>query len=248
MLTQERHSVIVQLVEAHGAASIQDLADALGASESTIRRDLLILHKQGRLHKVHGGATALREKKRMAEYPDFIRKEENSNEKQRIAKRAASFISDYDLVFLDAGTTTGCMADYITAQNITLVTNGLLLAKRLAERGFSVIVTGGQAKPTTEALVGGYAVSHLQQYHFTIGFFGANGISPEYGYTTPDADEAVVKTTAMAHCRRRYLLADSSKFGVVSSVTFAEIGQATIITGQHCAAEYREQTAILEVC
>ncbi len=247
MLTEERYTAILRLLETRGAATVQELTEALHSSESTIRRDLNVLSRQGRLHKVHGGATALRVEYRAKEYPAFARAQIDEAEKERIAQRAAAFISDYDLVFLDTGTTTGCMANYITAQNITIVTNGLLLAKRLAERGFAVLVTGGQAKPTTEALVGGTAVSNLQRYNFTIGFFGANGISIEHGCTTPDADEAIVKTTAMAHCRRCFLLADSAKFGVVSSVTFAPIGQATILTGEHCEMQYRQQASIIEV-
>lgn len=247
MLTEERYVAILRLLEARGAVSVQELTKQLGASESTVRRDLTVLQKQSKLKKVHGGATASMERLCAPEYPEFCRKNADDGEKNRIARRAASLISDYDLVFLDAGTTTMCMADYITAQNITIVTNGLLIAKRLAERKFTVIVTGGQAKPMTEALVGGSAVGNLQRYNFTIGFFGANGVTIEQGYTTPDADEAIIKTTAMAHCRRCYLLADSSKFDVVSSVTFAPIGQATIITGKSCDKKYREQAAILEV-
>lgn len=247
MLTEERYSMILRLLEERGAVSVQELTDLLGSSESTVRRDLTALHQEGRLNKVHGGATALRGAYHTEEYPVFIKQEMNMSEKARIARYAVSLISDYDLVFLDAGTTTGCMAEYITAKNVTVITNGLLIAKRLADRGQVVSVTGGRVKSTTEALVGGEALSALERFNFSVGFFGANGVSLHAGYTTPDLDEARVKTEAMRRCRRCFMLADSSKFGVTASVTFAALDAADLITGASAPEKYHAQAHIIEV-
>ena len=247
MLTEERYSMILRLLEERGAVSVQELTEILGSSESTIRRDLAALHREGRLNKVHGGATALRGTYHAEEYPVFVKQEMNMSEKTRIARYAASLVSDYDLVFLDAGTTTGCISEFITAKNITIITNGLLIAKRLADRGQVVSVTGGRVKSTTEALVGGETLDALRRFNFSIGFFGANGVSLEAGCTTPDVDEACVKTEAMRRCRRCYLLADSSKFGVTTSVTFAGLEECDIITGASVAEKYRAKAHIIEV-
>lgn len=247
MLTEERYSTILRLLEERGAVSVQELTGILISSESTIRRDLAALDSEGRLNKVHGGATALRGTYHTEEYPAFVGRDMHIPEKTRIARYAASLIADYDLVFLDAGTTTACMAEFIVAKNITIVTNGLLMAKHLAERGFAVTVTGGRVKATTEALIGGETLDSLHRYNFSVGFFGANGISLTEGYTTPDMDEARVKTEAMTHCRRGYLLADSSKFGTSSSVTFAPMGSLSIVTGAEVSAKYHEKTKIIEV-
>ncbi|MCB6366155.1 DeoR/GlpR family DNA-binding transcription regulator [Intestinibacillus massiliensis] len=247
MLTEERYSMILRLLEERGAVSVQELTDILGSSESTIRRDLAALHQEGRLNKVHGGATALRGTYHTEEYPVFIKQEMNMAEKARIARHAASLISDYDLVFLDAGTTTGCMAEFMAAKNITVITNGILIAKRLADRGQAVSVTGGRVKCTTEALVGGETLDALRRFNFSVGFFGANGVSLEAGFTTPDVDEARVKTEAMRRCRRCYMLADSSKFGVTTSVTFADLDAADIITGAPAPDKYRAKAHIIEV-
>ncbi|MGE4548264.1 MAG: DeoR/GlpR family DNA-binding transcription regulator [Intestinibacillus sp.] len=247
MLTEERYSMILRLLEERGAVSVQELTDILGSSESTIRRDLAALHQEGRLNKVHGGATALRGTYHSEEYPVFVKQEMNLSEKTRIARYAASLISDYDLVFLDAGTTIGCMAEFITAKNVTFITNGLLTAKRLADRGFSVCVTGGRIKSTTEALVGGETLDALRRFHFGIGFFGTNGISLDAGCTTPDMDEARIKTEAIRRCRFSYLLADSSKFGITTSVTFADLDAIDIVTGSPVQEKYRMRAHIIEV-
>ena len=89
-------------------------------------------------------------------------------------------------MFIDAGTTTAYMIDYITQRNATYVTNAVLHARRLAAAGFRVFLTGGELKGSTEALIGTEAVGALQRYHFVKGFFGVNGITLKCGFTTPD--------------------------------------------------------------
>jgi len=122
------------------------------------------------------------------------------------------------------------LAEAISEREAVYVTNGILHAKCLAEKGYRVFLPGGELKEDTQALVGGAAVEWLNKYNFTKGFFGTNGIHLEKGYTTPDISEALVKEAAMKRCREAYVLADSSKFGHVSSVTFARFEDAQIIT------------------
>ena len=86
----------------------------------------------------------------------------------------------------------------------------------------------------------------IQMYHFTKGFFGTNGITKREGFTTPDTNEAIVKGTAMKQCRDVYVLADESKFGQVSSVTFGEFRDAQILT-EAIPEEYQESKNISKV-
>lgn len=153
-----------------------------------------------------------------------------SGEKRSIAKLAAALIGQEDFVYIDAGTSTASLAEAISEREAVYVTNGILHAKCLAEKGCRVFLPGGELKEDTQALVGGAAVEWLNKYNFTKGFFGTNGIHLEKGYTTPDISEALVKEAAMKRCREAYVLADSSKFGHVSSVTFARFEDAQIIT------------------
>lgn len=247
MLTEERYHTILRLLEERGAVSVQELTEILGSSESTVRRDLGVLYREGRLNKVHGGATALRGKYHTEEYPVPVKESMNMPEKVRIARYAASLIADGDLVYLDAGTTTARITEFITARGVTVVTNGILIAQRLAERGVTTLLIGGQVKAATEALVGSSAFDGLHRYNFSVGFFGANGVSVQEGCTTPDPDEARIKTEALARCRRPYILVDSSKFGMVSSVTFAPIDAGELITDAAIGEEYHSYARILEV-
>ena len=114
MLTEERYQYILEYLQEHGSVTVAELTGQLGASESTIRRDLNALGNLGKLSKVHGGATALHLDFSYVEHPIETKSKLYVEEKRRIGQYAAQTIRKDDFLFLDAGTTTGMMIDYIT--------------------------------------------------------------------------------------------------------------------------------------
>ena len=230
MLLRKRHQEILRLLENRKSVTLQELMEEFSASESTIRRDLTALHKEGKLVKVFGGAVLAGDTFHTKDEKVSNREEINRTEKIKIARYAASMIKKDDFVYLDAGTTTGYMIDYIQERSATYVTNGVSHARRLAAMGFKTMIIGGELKESTEAVVGGEALNSLEKFHFTIGFFGANGITKKNGYTTPDVSEALVKQKAMEKSQKKYMLCDAAKFGNVCSVTFGEFSSAIILT------------------
>ena len=230
MLTEQRYDIILNLVNERKSITATELKEILDTSESTVRRDITALHKAGKLIKVFGGAVALEQAVTALEYTVEQKKNVCQEEKRQIARKAAALIGPGDFVFLDAGTTTGEMIPFITETEATYVTNAVAHAQLMAARGLKVILLGGELKATTEAVVGGIAVQILQNMHFTKGFFGTNGISRSAGFTTPDVNEAHIKSTAMNNCLEKYVLADSTKFHKISSVTFGQLAQAVTIT------------------
>ena len=148
---------------------------------------------------------------------------------------------------IDAGTTTGYMIDFLPDKKITFVTNAFVHAKKLAQRGFKVYMPAGEIKLTTEAIVGAECVSSLQSYNFTKSFLGANGISLSGGITTPDRNEARVKSTVVLNSQTVYILADHSKFDQISAVTFAQLGRVKIITDKLQDKKYLTKANIKEV-
>ncbi|MDD6156668.1 MAG: DeoR/GlpR family DNA-binding transcription regulator [Lachnospiraceae bacterium] len=232
MLAEQRYKIILDLLEKNKSVTVTEIREALHASESTVRRDITALHNASKLIKVFGGAVSI-ENNFSADEPTVAQKADlNREEKQQIGRYAASLIGRDEFVYIDAGTSTGSMLEYIDITGVSFVTNAVAHAQYLAARGAKVYLLGGELKSSTEAIVGNTAVRALQGYHFTKGFFGTNGISRQEGFSTPDADEAIIKETAMGQCRKAYVLADSSKFNNVSSVTFANIEDATILTDQ----------------
>ena len=142
-------------------------------------------------------------------------------------------------MYLDAGTTTGYMLEHLNDSRATFVTNGVSHARTLAQMGERVLLVGGELKGSTEAVIGSQAMQMLKNYHFTKGFFGTNGMTQKEGFTTPEANEALVKRTAMEQCLERYVVSDSSKFGLISAVTFFSFDEAVILT-ENCSREYRD--------
>lgn len=245
MLNQERREAILKIVNEKGAASVSELTGALGVSESTIRRDLLELSRGGGITKVHGGATLNKRQYIADEDAVSDKRNKNADEKHIIAKYAASQIDDSDFVYLDAGTTTLFMIDYLPETlKAGFVTNGISHAKLLAKKKLKVVILGGQLKDTTEAVIGLAAANNLQNYNFTKAFLGTNGITESQGYSTPDSEEAFVKAAAINRSFVSYVLADSTKFGKVSSVSFATIDRACIITGKKPDGAFEKLTVI----
>ena len=247
MLTEERHSMIIKAVNERSSVTIAELAEILDVSASTVKRDLIILANEGKIIKVRGGA--------MSKNESFTSVEKNveekasicTQEKMTIAKYAAELIEKGDFVFLDAGTTTEKIIDYLNVKDVTFVTNGFIHAKKLARKGYKVFITGGEIKASTEAIVGAECVHTLKNYNFTKCFMGTNGISLTAGFTTPDVNEARVKSAAIESSREVYVLADHSKFDEISSATFAGLGKAVIITDRIPNRKYNDAADITEV-
>jgi DeoR family fructose operon transcriptional repressor len=230
MFTEERFNIILEELKKKGIVSVTDLVTMLEASESTIRRDLNTLDKDGLLKKIHGGAISIDESFSKHDYKVDVRQSLNVDEKYEIAKHSASLIEDGDVIYIDAGTTTLVLIDFIKAEDITVVTNGIVHAKKLLERGFRTFILGGEVKASTEAIVGSNTVEEIKKYNFSKGFFGVNGVSNKSGYTTPDVNEAMVKAQAMKMCKQSFVLADKSKLEKVSFATFGIISDSTLVT------------------
>ena len=246
MLTAERFAKILARVDKDGSVTVSELMTELDASESTVRRDLQNLADDEKLIKVRGGAIALRQRYGTRDDTVSNRKELNTEAKARIAKYAASLITDDDLVYLDGGTTTGMIIRFLTNRNATFVTNALLHAKELADNGMRVFIPGGEYKSTTEVIVGEEACASLQKYNFTKGFFGTNGIDRQYGFTTPEVRESTIKMQTLAHCRHPFILADSSKFGQIATISFGRLDEATVLT-DNIPDAFREFSNVREV-
>ncbi|GAA0604248.1 DeoR/GlpR family DNA-binding transcription regulator [Virgibacillus siamensis] len=248
MLTTERHQTILNLLQDKQTITLQDIIDKTNASESTIRRDLSTLENNGELARIHGGAT-LTERKRK-EYSITEKSAKNIQEKRAIAKHAASFVSDGDCIFLDAGTTTLQLIPFLKEKDVVVVTNGLTHLDALIENDIQTYLTGGLIKSKTSALIGPQAIQSLKNYRFDKCFLGVNGYHILYGYTTPDPDEAHVKYTASTMAKKSYVLADHAKYNQVSFAKIYDLSDAALITGnlqkneiQHLA----ERTDVTEV-
>lgn len=246
MLAQERYQIILDRLGEEGTMTVARLSSLLNASEATVRRDLNVLAKEGKLNKVFGGATSIRQMGLLEEHVS-LRETQMFEEKNRIAACAASLIMDDDLVFIDSGTTTACMIPHLKNHSATYVTNGVAHAYRLLRAGFNVYLIGGRLRPATEAVVGSEAMHGLYKYNFSKAFMGTNGISQEKGFTTPDIEEANIKQLAVERSFVSFVLADHTKFNMAFAVTFSRLSACCILTDRAPKGKFSDDAVIKEV-
>lgn len=246
ILQDIRHEKILDKLRSRHSVQVADLAREFNISESTVRRDINELDRQGKLRKVHGGAVS-KDMNITTEETDVAERQQISiEEKESIAQYAAAMIEDNDFIYIDAGTTTEKMIDYITNRSATYVTNGITHARKLLKKGFNAYMIGGALRASTEAAIGTAAVEAVGRYNFSKCFMGANGVDINQGFSTPDVDEAAIKSAVIKQSYMAYVLADYTKFGRISSVTFADIDEANIITDHISDPEYCRYTMIEE--
>lgn len=227
MLKQERWMKIAQLCQQKDRVTVEELVETLHVSPATIRRDLQQMEDESLIVRYHGGAKS---KENLLEEPSMIIKNvSNVDQKRHIACYAASLIRDNQMIYIDAGSTTLMMLQYITAKNITVVTPGVPHLTLLGERGISTIVLGGTLRWSTQAITGRQAVRQLSEMYFDECFVGTNGIHSQVGFTTSNEMEAETKALAIHHAKKAYVLADHSKFNILCPVHFADLKEAMII-------------------
>ena len=247
MLTQERYNTILNLINEKNAVTVSELSRLLDTSESTIRRDLTALAKLGKLNKVFGGATSITQTAGMFESNVRTRETLESSAKTAIAKYAATLVYDTDFVFIDAGTTTSRFIDFLENDKATYVTNGIVHARKLIEKGFNAYILGGKVKEVTQAVVGVSGVEHVKSLNFTKAFMGTNGIDMNAGFSTPDLDEAKIKEAAVEKAYMSFMLADHTKFRKVFPFVFSKLSECCIITDVLPDNRFLEETVIKEV-
>ncbi|WP_171030775.1 DeoR/GlpR family DNA-binding transcription regulator [Pediococcus stilesii] len=229
VLTELRERNILDLLKQKQFIKIDEIIEKNNSSVSTVRRDLKKLESEGKLVRIHGGA---RIESNLQEETDFqVKSKLNLVEKNDIGKKAAELVQEGEVIFLDAGTSTATMISYLSnIKGLLVVTNGLTIANLLSDFDVNTYVVGGLLKNKTRALIGTEVTDRIETFQFDRCFMGVNGISKDQGFTTPDIQEAQIKTLVMNRSRQAYVLADLTKFDHTSFVSFSKLEDATIIT------------------
>ncbi len=228
-----RHARILDLLARQGFLSVGDIANATRISEITARRDLAELAMRGALKRTHGGAMALRNGQSEifdAFEPAFdARRRRNSDAKTAIARAAANLVKPGATIALDVGTSTLELARCLGGVGeIKVVTNNLRAASLLADSPHAVYVPGGRVRGKELSVYGPNASAQLGDYWFDFAFIGVSGITETglFDYSPEDTD---IKRIYMARARQVVVLCDAQKFGHLSMVQVADLGQAHVL-------------------
>ncbi|GII89976.1 DeoR/GlpR family DNA-binding transcription regulator [Sinosporangium siamense] len=233
MLSEKRRSTLLHHVRTNGSVSVDDLADILGVSVSTVRRDLDEMDERGLLRRVHGGAMAISggEATEVSLVERAIR---NLDEKGRIAARAAELVKPGSVVLLTGGSTCAQMVPHLgRVRDLTVVTNSVAVAHAIGTSGdeVEVLVLGGLMRNTELSLLGHLTTQALADIHIDTAFFSAYGLDPDYGMLGAHLAEAETDRNMIRVARDLVVLADHTKFGQRSAVRIAPVSRInTVIT------------------
>jgi DeoR/GlpR family transcriptional regulator of sugar metabolism len=222
---EERRRQVRRWLVEHGSVRVAHLAKLLAVSEETIRRDLRTLAEEGIAKSVHGGAMLLALDAAAVGVPPVDRREGLQQQgKQWIGAAAAQAVRPGEVVILDAGTTTACVAHHLRqSHGLTIITNGLHAAQVCAGiPGSKVHVVGGELVPQSMSLIGAQAHRDLAKVHADWAFLGAAAVHTGSGFTSADPYESEVKRAMIRAARKVAIVADHTKFDERRFATFAE--------------------------
>jgi DeoR/GlpR family transcriptional regulator of sugar metabolism len=213
MLTTQRRAMISARLACDGQIVAKALADELGLSEDTIRRDLREMATEGLLKRVHGGALPL-----TPLLPAFAARQAIASDvKRTLGRRAAGLVKPGQTVFLDGGTTNAEIARALPRDlRATIVTHSPTIAAELERHDAEVILIGGRLYKHSMVATGAAAVAEIEQIRVDVFFLGVTAIHPAHGLSTGDYEEATVKRAIARQSAETYVLATPEKFGAAS--------------------------------
>lgn len=226
----ERKNLVLNLLEKKDFMMVDEIAELVQASKATVRRDLQDMEDSGLVKRFHGGVSL--QGKVLVE--DSVSLPEmmtiNLDEKKKIAKMAADQVEDGNVIFLDSGSTTYSMVEYLTAKEIQVVTNGVQHATQLCGKRIPVYLLGGNIIPDSMSIFSEESISILENMNFDKVFLGTRGVDIQAGYTTTNQSDAMIKSTALSRAVKGYVLADFTKIGKRKFFTFATLDDAVCIS------------------
>lgn len=228
MLAAARKELLLERLRTDGRIIAKEIANELGLSEDSIRRDLRELDAQGLAVRVYGGA--LPASPAVVDYAAraFVAPES----KRRVAAAAVALIEPGATVILDGGTTTLAMVDALPRTfRGTIITHSPTIASALLSHDADVLLIGGRLFKHSAVACGAAAVQAAQQLSADLFFLGVTGIHPTAGLTTGDAEEAAMKRALASRAADTYVLGSDEKIGTASRYAVLPLGEiAGVIT------------------
>lgn len=199
----------MRTLRAEGPAAVRVLAERLGVSQATIRRDLVQLDNEGRLTRVYGGAVSAADNDEPFAEVAGVRVQE----KDDLAEHCANLIKDGETILLDIGTTAHRLARQLHGRSLTVITSNLAVYDELQDdHGIEIVLLGGVVRRSYRSLVGFLTEDALRQLHADRLFLGTSGIRPDGQVMDTTVIEVPVKRAMIASADQVILLADASKF------------------------------------
>jgi DeoR family myo-inositol catabolism operon transcriptional repressor len=225
-MRSKRISDIEDYIYENKTVTLDQLCRVFDVSKNTVRRDLKEIISGGNFKKIYGGITV----KDSKDLPPFSERNiSNLDAKKRIAARAAELVEDSDVIFIDSGTTTIHMIDYIkNRKNLTVITSNLeVMIRVIPYENIKLITLSGELDRNTLSFTGDTASAVLKSYNISKAFMASAGLSVDGGVTNSSTKEYDIKCTAVKRSNSVYLLAGKDKYNVVAIMTYCALDKLT---------------------
>ncbi len=220
LLPEDRRKFIQELLQKNGSVRTNNVAEQMNVNPATVRRDLREMAKEEKIRLVHGGAVIAAPVQPVTTNFDLIEKRSANREaKMHIAKKAVNLIGDGDIIALTSGSTIELIVQYLPSsfESLTIVTLSLNVAYLAAQLPYvNLIVPGGTFRRSSHTFISSEANNFIAKLRIDKGFFGAQAVDVNGGFTESNLAEAEINLALTQVCAHIYLTADSSKFGKVA--------------------------------
>ena len=214
-----RQRRIVARLAAAPALRASELANALGVSGETIRRDLMDLHEQGLINRTYGGASrpfalepALADRRRVM-----------ISEREAIAAAVSSTVLPKEVLMIGGGATIFHVARLLAARNrdITVVTHDFAIAEALsANSTIRVLCCPGRYQAQEGYVFGSQTIASINGYEANRAIVGATGIGVR-GANDADDEAGAVYGAMLQRAAQAIIVADHTKFDQRALTVFA---------------------------
>lgn len=228
MLPSERRNKIIELLGSKEVVTINEFMESFNISTETVRRDLNLLEKQGKIEKVYGGA-------KLKDNPNYETAIENRMisrlaDKQNIGRKCVELINNNDCIFIDSGSTTYQIAKYLDSKkNLTIVTNSIHVVNELMSTDYEIIIIGGRIRHSECSIVSYDYIFDFSQLNIQKSFICASGITIENGISDFNMHEALTRKRIIERSKEIFVASDSSKFGKDVTINVATLDQIDCI-------------------
>jgi DeoR/GlpR family transcriptional regulator of sugar metabolism len=232
MKAAERQLRIRQMFESRDFVDVETLCQELSASESSVRRDLVILESQNALKRVYGGAIPVQH---AGDYA--VETVKASDEKSHIATLAADLVQDGQTVILDGGTTVTAVAKALSSKSIHVITNSLPIAEILESfRNIELTLTGGYLDPRVRVLLGPSCEHMLSAIRADMVIMGIGGVT-ESGFSNNNTLVVGSEKKMIEVADRLVIVADHTKFGRGAMFPVAPLEAADVVVSDSILEE-----------
>lgn len=252
MLNVDRQKYILDMLYRTGSVKVSELAEQFGVGVETIRRDLKALAAEWDIEVIYGGAYMKNSENSISvhEQTMAIKRGENYDAKQIIAKKAASLISPGDTIALNSGSTVEYILDYLTEKTplniITLNVN--VAAKALSVPNVNVYIPGGKIRGSSGMIIGASSTEFIKTFTIDKCFFGVSAISLSHGITHPVMEEVESNRALLSVSSKNYVVGDSSKMDKQSLVRMAKLEEMdAFIVDDNFPPNYRKYMALNKI-